>query len=54
MHETPLFHSNLGLSLDRCPLLLDTSLLTGQTTQVIQFGTTYLTALVDLDAVDVG
>ncbi len=35
-------------------LLLDTSLLAGEATKIIQLGATYLTNLVHFDAVDVG
>ena len=35
-------------------LLLDASLLTGESAQIVQLGATYLTTLVHLDAVDVG
>ena len=39
--------------LERSALFLDTSLLAGEGTEVVQLGTTYFTNLVHLDAFDV-
>ena len=48
-----LSESDIGLFADVDSSLLDTGLLAGECTQIVKLCATYLTMLVDLDALDV-